>query len=463
MTELILPGKLDSEYEGAERPFLDSEELASNEELRQLLEAGKSPETVAVVLKELGIDDDKIAEVYSYLEEEQQPTEVRAETEVKYDPQTTDSLKIYLNEIKKHPLLTASQEVELAKRIERGDPEAKQKMIESNLRLVVSIANKYPGHMSLLDRIQEGNKGLIRAVEKFDHRRGFKFSTYATWWIRQAVQRGIADKARTIRFPVHITERQQKIINSRRRLTGELGREPSVEEIAEDIGMSLRMVTAVLEAPEASVSLQKPVGEEGEAQFGDLLPGDGEEEILEAVEQKLLEQIIADHLGSLPEKWREVIELRYGLKDGEERTLEDIGRGMGLTKERVRQIETEALKHLASSELREKIEPKEAVELKKRLTSKKTAILYLRDGTTIQMPELYYEILRRLSTGMSHLKAAQDLGMPHSTVKALGPNGGKGYYAKLGVQNVAEARQKFQQEFVRVEFKEVEETDQKEA
>jgi len=261
---------------------------------------------------------------------------------------TTDALQLFLNEMGKYKLLTAEEEVELAKRIERGDKEAKDLMVNSNLRLVVSIAKKYQGHgLSLLDLIQEGIIGLIRAVEKFDWRRGFKFSTYATWWIRQAVQRGVANKAREIRIPVHLVDRERKIARVERELMAKLGRAPEEEEIAKAVKLPLKKVREVREAARAVTSLDRPVGEEGEISLGDLVAGDdaGPEETLHvSLEEEMLRRAVA----ALPDRQQEVVKLRYGLNgDGNPKSLDEIGRQMGLTRERVRQLEAEALERLA--------------------------------------------------------------------------------------------------------------------
>jgi RNA polymerase primary sigma factor len=264
---------------------------------------------------------------------------------------TTDALQLFLRDAGRHPLLTAAQEVELAKRIERGDDAAKQRMIQSNLRLVVSIAKNYRNQgLPFLDLIQEGTLGLIRAVEKFDWRRGYKFSTYATWWIRQAVARALADKARTIRMPVHIVERMQKLNRAERTLWTQLGREPSLEEIAEEANLPIAQAHEVKAAARASTSLDQPVGETEDAVFGDFVAGD-EPLPDEQVEVTMRSQALGEALTALSERERRVIILRYGLNDADPKTLEDIGRRLGLTRERVRQIETEALKRL--SRLRE--------------------------------------------------------------------------------------------------------------
>ena len=261
---------------------------------------------------------------------------------------TTDALQLFLREAGRHHLLTAAQEVELAKKIERGDADAKQHMIQANLRLVVSIAKNYRNQgLPFLDLIQEGTLGLIRAVEKFDWRRGFKFSTYATWWIRQAVARALADKARTIRMPVHIVERLQKMNRAERTLWTQLGREPTLEEIAEEASLPIQQAHEVRAAARASTSLDQPVGETEDAVFGDFVAGEGplpEEE----VEVSLRSQALREALGALSERERQVVVLRYGLTDAEPKTLEEIGRRLGLTRERVRQIEIDSLRRLST-------------------------------------------------------------------------------------------------------------------
>jgi RNA polymerase primary sigma factor len=260
---------------------------------------------------------------------------------------TTDALQLFLREAGRHTLLTAAQEVALAKRIERGDLDAKQRMIQSNLRLVISIAKNYRNQgLPFLDLIQEGTLGLIRAVEKFDWRRGFKFSTYATWWIRQAVARALADKARTIRMPVHIVERLQKMNRAERTLWTVLGREPTLAEIADEANLPLQQVLEVRAAARASTSLDAPVGDTGDAVLGDFVAGN---DLLpeEKVELELRSQALWAAVRSLPDREREVVTLRYGLGGTEPKTLEEIGRRLGLTRERVRQIELDSLRHLA--------------------------------------------------------------------------------------------------------------------
>jgi RNA polymerase primary sigma factor len=259
---------------------------------------------------------------------------------------TTDALQLFLREAGRHPLLTAPQEVELSKRFERGDPGAKNEMIQANLRLVVSIAKSYRNQgLPFLDLIQEGTLGLIRAVEKFDWRRGYKFSTYATWWIRQAVARALADKGRTIRIPVHVVERLQKLNRAERTLWTQLGRQPTLEELAEEANMPVEQAYEVQAAARASRSLDQPVGEEDDAVLGDFVPGEGplpEDE----VEVALRSEALATALAALTEREMQVIVLRYGLGGGDPMTLEQIGKNLDLTRERVRQLELQALNRL---------------------------------------------------------------------------------------------------------------------
>src|SRR5213593_1430313 len=261
---------------------------------------------------------------------------------------TTDALQLFLNEAGRYPLLTAAQEVELAKRIERGDKEAKDLMVNSNLRLVVSIAKRYQGHgLSLLDLIQEGIIGLIRAAEKFDWRKGFKFSTYATWWIRQAVQRGVANKARTIRIPVHIVEREQKMSRAERELVAKLERAPTDAEVAEQAKLPIKQVREVRAAARAVASLDRPIGEDDSASFGDLFAST-EPTPDEQVELELTEKALRSAVAQLGEREQQILNLRYGLEGTEDpKSLEEIGRILGITRERVRQLEAEALRRLA--------------------------------------------------------------------------------------------------------------------
>jgi RNA polymerase primary sigma factor len=260
---------------------------------------------------------------------------------------TTDALQLFLNEASRYQLLTPEEEIELAKRIERGDAAAKERMINANLRLVVSIAKRFQGHdLALLDLIQEGVLGLIRAVEKFDWRKGFRFSTYATWWIRQGVERGIQTKARTIRLPVNVLERQRKISRAERDLQRELERDPTDAEIAEKVGISERHVAEARAASRTVTSLDKPVGDEQETMLGDLLPAEGGEPPDE-VEVSLRKTVLRQAVDELPEREREVVTLRYGLGGDDPQALREIGRRLGITQERVRQIESRALDRLA--------------------------------------------------------------------------------------------------------------------
>ena len=259
-----------------------------------------------------------------------------------------DSLRLYLRSIGRVELLTAEQEIELARRIERGDMSAKRHMVEANLRLVVSIAKGYLGRgLSFLDLIQEGSLGLIRAVEKFDYRRGYKFSTYATWWIRQAVTRAIADKARTIRIPVHMVEKLNRVTHVERQLVQRLGREPEPAEIAAELKCSVREVREILRVAQLPVSLEKPIGDEdGESELGDLVADETVEAPFDVATESILREDIQHALDALPERERQVIELRFGLRGHEPLTLEEVGRAFGVTRERIRQIETNTLKKL---------------------------------------------------------------------------------------------------------------------
>jgi RNA polymerase primary sigma factor len=336
--------------------------MMADERLQVLLEQGEEQgclnlSAVSEFLQEAELDEDQVTGFFEQIEERSIPLTddcARAGTEdstyVNGDlaVATTDALQLFLNEAGRYKLLTAAEEVELAKRIERGDREAKDLMVNSNLRLVVSIAKKYQGHgISLLDLIQEGIIGLIRAVEKFDWRRGYKFSTYATWWIRQAVQRGVANKSRTIRIPVHIVEREQKIARAERELISRLKRDPTDEEIADRAKLSVKHVQEVRAAARAVTSLDRPVGDDGDASFGDLIAGD-DAEPSEEVHVSLSESAVRDAVETLPEREREVVKLRFGMNgDQDPQSLEQIGQKLGLTRERVRQIETQALKRLA--------------------------------------------------------------------------------------------------------------------
>jgi RNA polymerase primary sigma factor len=270
----------------------------------------------------------------------------RPEIDLTVEP-SLDSLRLYLRSIGRVDLLTADKEVFLAKRIERGDMVAKQRMIEANLRLVVSIAKGYLGRgLSFLDLIQEGSLGLIRAVEKFDYRRGYKFSTYATWWIRQAVTRAIADKARTIRIPVHMVEKLNKVVHVERQLVQEFGREPLPEEIAAELQWTAREVKDILRISQLPVSLEKPIGEEEDSELGDFVEDETAESPFELASENLRRENVRRALDALPPREREVIEMRYGLRGQKARTLEEVGRAFGVTRERIRQIENNTLKKL---------------------------------------------------------------------------------------------------------------------
>jgi len=262
------------------------------------------------------------------------------------DP-ATDGLQTFLRDLTKVALLTAAQEVELAKRIERGDMEAKRQMVEANLRLVVSIAKRYRNQgLPFLDLIQEGTIGLVRATEKFDHRKGFKFSTYATWWIRQAVARALADKARTIRMPVHVVEKLNKILRTERKLRAERGREPSSQEIADELELSVEDVDQVRRTAQVPVSLEKPVGDDEESEFGHFLEDESEPLPDEAADVILRNEALTRALGMLGERERQVLTLRYGLNGTAPCTLDEVGRAFNVTRERIRQIENQSLKKL---------------------------------------------------------------------------------------------------------------------
>ncbi len=276
------------------------------------------------------------------------PERKKPEIDLTVEP-SLDSLRLYLRSIGRVALLTAEQEVSLAKRIERGDMQAKQQMVEANLRLVVSIAKGYLGRgLTFLDLIQEGSLGLIRAVEKFDYRRGYKFSTYATWWIRQAVTRAIADKGRTIRIPVHMVEKLNKVVHVERALVQSLGREPSPEEIAAELEITAREVRDILRMSQQPISLEKPVGDEEESELGDFVEDETAVSPFDQAAEKLRRENVHRALAALPQREREVIEMRFGLTGGRPRTLEEVGRAFNVTRERIRQIENHTLKKLES-------------------------------------------------------------------------------------------------------------------
>jgi RNA polymerase primary sigma factor len=329
-------------------------------QLQALLDRGEENECLEYsevdgLVDALGLGEEEIEVLYEEVERrgielrddcgrEAKPTYVNGDLATA----TTDALQLFMNEVGRYPLLTKEQEVELAKRVERGDIEAKEQMINSNLRLVISIAKRYQGHgLSLLDLIQEGIIGLIRAVEKFDWRKGFKFSTYATWWIRQAVQRGVANKSREIRVPVHIVEREQRISRAERDLAPKLGRMPTDEEVARAARITVPQVIEVRAAARAVTSLDRPIAEESGTTFQELVAGE-EDEVDEAVTINLAQEALHDALDELPDREREVLKLRYGLNgERDPVSLEEIGRQLGITRERVRQIEAAALERLS--------------------------------------------------------------------------------------------------------------------
>jgi RNA polymerase primary sigma factor len=348
--------------------------LPDVEELHKLVQDGQEKgfltyDEIVAGLEEVDLTKEQIEDFYTYLidhsielmegEKFKHPPHEQpalAEEEVQKGPKldltvepSLDSLRLYLREIGKVPLLTADQEVYLAKRIERGDMSAKTQMIEANLRLVVSIAKSYLGRgLSFLDLIQEGSLGLIRAVEKFDYRKGYKFSTYATWWIRQAVTRAIADKARTIRIPVHMVEKLNKVVHIERQLVQRLGREPRPDEIATELEMTTEEVREILRMAQLPVSLEKPIGEEEESELGDFVQDEQAESPFDTASLSLRREDINKALDSLPERERKVIELRFGLLGDQPCTLEEVGRAFGVTRERIRQIENNTLKRLES-------------------------------------------------------------------------------------------------------------------
>jgi RNA polymerase primary sigma factor len=346
--------------------------LPDVEELQKLVQDGQEKgfltyDEIVAGLEDVELTKEQIEDFYTYLIDHsielmegethkhpphEQPALAEEEKGPKLDltvEPSLDSLRLYLREIGKVPLLTADQEVYLAKRIERGDMSAKRQMIEANLRLVVSIAKSYLGRgLSFLDLIQEGSLGLIRAVEKFDYRKGYKFSTYATWWIRQAVTRAIADKARTIRIPVHMVEKLNKVVHIERQLVQRLGREPRPDEIAEELEMTTEEVREILRMSQLPISLEKPIGEEEESELGDFVEDESAESPFDTATLSLRREDVEHALSALPVRERQVIELRFGLSGAQPCTLEEVGRAFGVTRERIRQIENNTLKKLES-------------------------------------------------------------------------------------------------------------------
>ena len=296
----------------------------------------------------LPVDEDTLPELEELEEIEEVTEEEMNETEAMADTFSTDDpVRMYLKEIGKVPLLTPEEEQDLAKRMAEGDEEAKRRMAEANLRLVVSIAKRYVGRgMLFLDLIQEGNLGLIKAVEKFDYTKGYKFSTYATWWIRQAITRAIADQARTIRIPVHMVETINKVIRVSRQLLQELGHDPSAEEIAAEMNMPVDKVRDILKIAQEPVSLETPIGEEEDSHLGDFIPDEDASEPSEAASFSLLKEQLMEVLDTLTPREKKVLELRFGIVDGRTRTLEEVGKEFNVTRERIRQIEAKALRKL---------------------------------------------------------------------------------------------------------------------
>ena len=356
-----------------EELLADDTSITEIEELRPLIAEGQERgyltfEQITSSLEEVEVTKEQIAELRGFLEEQGieivgggrfEPEHGRTEKEAPDAPRkpeidltvepSLDSLRLYLRSIGRVQLLTAEREVALAQRIERGDLVAKQEMVEANLRLVVSIAKGYLGRgLSFLDLIQEGSLGLIRAVEKFDYRRGYKFSTYATWWIRQAVTRAIADKGRTIRIPVHMVEKLNKVVHVERQLVQQLGREPLPEEIARELECSVRDVRDILRMAQQPVSLEKPIGEEEESELGDFVEDEAAESPFEIDSENLRRENVRRALDALPQREREVIEMRFGLTGARPYTLEEVGRAFNVTRERIRQIENHTLKKLES-------------------------------------------------------------------------------------------------------------------
>jgi RNA polymerase primary sigma factor len=350
----------------------EDQPLEGSDELRGLIAAGTERgyltfEEIASTLEEVEVTKEQVSELHSHLVEqgvdviaadgvtaykeskgEESPNGQRKKQELDLTVEPSlDCLRLYLRSIGSVDLLTKDEEIELAKRIERGDIGAKRHMVEANLRLVVSIAKSYLGRgLSFLDLIQEGSLGLIRAVEKFDYRRGYKFSTYATWWIRQAVTRALADKSRTIRIPVHMVEKLNRVVHVERSLVQRLGREPEPHEIGAELGWSAQDVREVLRVSQMPVSLEKPVGDEDDSELGDFVADDTTESPFEKASDNLQREDVQRALAALPRRDREVLELRYGLNGQQPMTLEQVGDAFGVTRERIRQIENNTLKRL---------------------------------------------------------------------------------------------------------------------
>ena len=337
--------KSELEYKEVQEQFIDLQ--LSDEEFDKILETLDS-NGVDVLKKEADdIDDELIEDDDVVLSDEDEVDVENIDLSVPEGVSIEDPVRMYLKEIGKVPLLSAEEEIELAKRMEKGDEEAKKKLAEANLRLVVSIAKRYVGRgMLFLDLIQEGNLGLIKAVEKFDYRKGYKFSTYATWWIRQAITRAIADQARTIRIPVHMVETINKLIRVSRQLLQELGREPTPEEIAVEMNMPVERVREILKISQEPVSLETPIGEEEDSHLGDFIQDDNVPVPVDAAAYTLLREQLEEVLNTLTDREKKVLSLRFGLEDGRGRTLEEVGKEFNVTRERIRQIEAKALRKL---------------------------------------------------------------------------------------------------------------------
>ncbi|MCI8718342.1 MAG: RNA polymerase sigma factor RpoD [Lachnospiraceae bacterium] len=310
----------------------------------------QEPEEEILNEEDLLRDDEEFPELDEETLEEMEKIEKESQNIIDLDDSVpdviglSDSVRMYLKEMGKYPLMTAEQEVECAKKIEQGDVAAKEELAEANLRLVVSIAKKYLGRgMSFLDLIQEGNIGLMKAVERFDYRKGYKFSTYATWWIKQAITRAIADQARTIRIPVHMVDTINKVMRAQRELLNELGREPELEEIAERMGLTSEKVNEVLKLAQEPVSLETPIGEEEDSHLGDFIQDEHIATPVQAATNTLLREKLIEVMDSLSDREKKVLIMRYGLDDGKERTLEEVGKEFNVTRERIRQIEAKAL------------------------------------------------------------------------------------------------------------------------
>ena len=350
--EATIPEVRELIAEGREQGYLLAARV--REALRDVELTAETADEISILFHDLGIDVLEGEDEDEHREQASaEPDEVEAEKvaprelDLSAKSASSDPVRRYLSDIGKVKLLTAEQEVSLARRIERGDEAAKRQLVEANLRLVVSIARRHAGHgMSLLDLIQQGNLGLIRAVEKFDYHRGFKFSTYATWWIRQAITRGLADQARTIRIPVHVVDTLNKLIRVQRKLMQDTGRDPTPEEIGTEMGVSADKVREILKVTQVPVSLETSVGDEGDSQLGDFLEDDAAPPPPVAVEGALQSEELVSVLGLLTRRERAVLELRFGLRDGKPQTLEEVGRQFGLTRERIRQIEAKTLAKL---------------------------------------------------------------------------------------------------------------------